>query len=107
MIRSTSEAICETEGSMMGQHAGKNRHLEPEYFSMEMVLRFNLGPIHLLDGLIDEVFNSESGKPYLRKETQISRVTSKNLNKSASIVTYEKNSEIKSKFPISFWHSSK
>ena len=27
MIRSTSEAICETIGSIMNQHTGKNRHL--------------------------------------------------------------------------------
>ena len=27
MIRVTSEAICETAGSMMNQHCGKNRFL--------------------------------------------------------------------------------
>ena len=60
MIRSTSEAICETVGSMMG--TGKNRNLEPEYFSMEMVLRFNLGPLHLLDSLIDEILSNDPNK---------------------------------------------
>ena len=39
MIRSCSEAACESCGSLMGQHGGKNRHLEPENFSKEMVLR--------------------------------------------------------------------
>ena len=29
MIRVTSEAICETAGSMMNQHCGKNRFLQP------------------------------------------------------------------------------
>ena len=37
MIRSTSEAQCESIGSIMNQYCGKNRHLEPEYFSMELV----------------------------------------------------------------------
>ena len=52
MIRSSSEA---TVGSIIGQHCGKNRYLTPENFSKELVLRFNLGPLHLLNGLIDEV----------------------------------------------------
>ena len=46
-------------GSMMNHDGGKNRYLEPEYFSMEMVLRFNLGPIHLLDGFIDQTLASD------------------------------------------------
>ena len=44
MICNTSEAICETAGSMMNQHGGKNCHLSPKYFSMELYLKFNLGP---------------------------------------------------------------
>ena len=44
MIRSCSEAACESSGSLMGQRGGKNRHLEPENFRKEMVLRVNLGP---------------------------------------------------------------
>ena len=44
---------------MMNQNGGKNCYLEPEYFSMEMILRFNLGPIHLLDGFIDEILASD------------------------------------------------
>ena len=46
MIRSASEAKFETVGSIMGMHSGKNRHLEPEYFSQEIVLLFSLGPLH-------------------------------------------------------------
>ena len=52
MIRSCSEAICETVGSIMNQHAGKNRHLDPRYFSMEIYLHFNFGPMHLMKDLI-------------------------------------------------------
>ena len=62
MIRSSSEAICETVGSIMQQHCGKNRHLEPEYFNMEMVLRCNLGPMHLLGSLADEIHASDNSK---------------------------------------------
>ena len=48
LIMISSEAICETVGSIMDQHCGKNRCLTPENFSTEVVLRFNLGPIVLL-----------------------------------------------------------
>ena len=46
MIRSASEAKFETVGSIMGMHSGKNRYLEPEYFSQEIVLLCSLGPFH-------------------------------------------------------------
>ena len=46
----------------MGQHCGKN--LTPENFSTEVVLRFNLGPLHLLNSLIDEVLAQSN---YIRK----------------------------------------
>ena len=41
MICSTSEAICQTVGSMMSQH-GQNGSLKAENFSMEMMLQFNI-----------------------------------------------------------------
>ena len=106
MIRSSSEAICETVGSMMNQHGGKNRHLEPQYFNMEMVLRVNLGPLHLMDNLINEVIANDPGKSYVRKGSVLSRVVSKDLNKSAAIATFERKNEKKSRFPHSFWFNN-
>ena len=52
MIRSSSEAICETIGSIMGQHCAKSRYLKPDNFNKEIVLRVNLEPLHLLDNFI-------------------------------------------------------
>ena len=49
MIRVNSEAICETAESMMKQHYGKNRFLQPKKFNFEIYLKFNLGPLHLLN----------------------------------------------------------
>jgi len=43
----------------VNQHCGKNHHLEPEYFSMELVLRVNLGPLNVLKALINEVLASD------------------------------------------------
>ena len=74
---------------------------------MEMVLRFNLGPLHLLDNLIEEIFTSESSKTYVRKETKISRLITKDLNKSAAVDTFDKHNEQKSRFPLYFRLTSK
>ena len=104
MIRSTSEAMCETVGSMMNQHSGKNRHLEPEYFSMEMCLRVNLGPMHLLEKkFIAEVIAENPTKDYIRGETRLSQLPSGDVNLSSSMDTFQKNNEKKARFHTSFW----
>ena len=94
MIRVTSEAICETAESMMKQHYGKNRFLQPKKFNFEMYLKFNLGPLHLLNKFIKESLPSDSTKSYLRKEQyKISRLVTNDLNKSAAMETIEKRIE--------------
>ena len=40
MIRVESEAIFETAGSMMNQHCGKNRFLQPENFNISLRMSF-------------------------------------------------------------------
>ena len=100
MICLTSEAICKTVGSMM------SRSLKAENFSMEMMLQFNVGPIHLVESLICDILASENKKLYLRKESKISQIVSKDFNKSAAIATFEKNDEKKSRFPDAFWISN-
>ena len=42
-------------------------------FSMELVLRVNLGPLNELKGLINEVLASDPDRSYLRKEDRISQ----------------------------------
>ena len=82
---------------------GKHWHSEPENFSKEMFLRVSLGPMHLWDGLINEVLAYDSSKTCVRKESKIRRLVSKDLNKSVAIANYETESEMKSTFPIYFW----
>ena len=81
MVRSTSETV----GSMIVQHNGKHRHLEPRNFSKEMFLRVNLGPMHLWDGLINEVLAYDNNKTYVRNENIIRRLVSKDINKSGKL----------------------
>ena len=70
---------------------------------MEMVLRVNLGPLHLMDNLINEVLDAEQGKSYVRKGHILSKISSMDFNKSAAIATFEEKNEKKSRFPNSFW----
>ena len=106
MIRVGSEAMCETVGSIMVQHGAKNRILQPENFNTEMVLRFNLGPLHHSDGLIAEILAFDATKIYVRKGTRLDKITSQDVNKSSAIATFEKSDKKKSRFPEEFWNSS-
>ena len=95
----------------MNQHWGKNRFLQPENFNIEMYLKFNLGPLHLLDNFVKEILASESTKSYLRKEkAKISRFVTNDLNKSSAMETIEKRIEKKSLFPnklFCYWKTNR
>jgi hypothetical protein len=68
-----------------------NPHQKPENVNIEMYLRFNLGPLHLLDNFVKEILASTLTKSYLRKEQdKISRLVTNDLNKSAAMETIEK-----------------
>ena len=47
-VKSYSEAICETVGSLMKIHGGRGRNLHPINFSKELCLKFNLPPLHIM-----------------------------------------------------------
>ena len=66
MIRSTSEAICETVGSMMAHHGAKNHSLQPKNFNIEIYLRFNFPTLQHSDGLVNEVLAFDKKKTYKR-----------------------------------------
>ena len=65
-IRSMSEAMAETVGSLMNINSGTGRQLQPVNFSVEICLRFNLGPLHTLAGLVEDVIKHH-GKDFFRK----------------------------------------
>ena len=65
-IRSMSEAMAETVGSIMNINSGTGRQLQPVNFSVEICLRFNLGPLHTLSGLVNDVVENH-GKDFFRK----------------------------------------
>ena len=95
MIKEISEAICESIGSMMDTHSTRNCNLGPENFSNEMVLRVNLGPLHLMGNLIGEILALDNAKLYARTEKRLKQLPSKDINKT-TIDTFEQKNEKKS-----------
>jgi hypothetical protein len=98
-VRVMSEAICETVGSMMKSHLAGGRNLQPQNFSKELFLRFNLGPLHLLDPLCNDIINSKP-KMFFRKldKSRMDKLVSVH---SSAIATFRKEQEKKSTLPLS------
>ena len=71
-----------------------------------MYLRFNLGPLHHSDGLVNEYLAFDTKKTYKRGEKRIAKLPSKNITKNSSITTFEDKDETKSHLPESFWNPS-
>ena len=94
-IRSMSEAICETVGSIMNIQTGSGRHLQPVNFSAEICLRFNLGPLH-----VNYVVKSYD-KEFVRK--QISRKYSRFTEMSSSTHNYRTRMLGKCHVPVAIW----
>ena len=55
--------------------------------------------MHLLDGLVGEVLALNTTKSYLREAVSIGRTVTKDLNKSASIGSFQDRNEKKISFP--------
>lgn len=47
-IRTSTEAVCETVGSIMNMQLSKGRNLRPTNLDKEVFCRFNLPPFHTL-----------------------------------------------------------
>ena len=58
-IRTTSEAMAETVGSVMNAHTSRGRNPHPYNFDIEIRLRFNLPPLHCLDDLIEKILEQQ------------------------------------------------
>ncbi|CAL4140007.1 unnamed protein product, partial [Meganyctiphanes norvegica] len=105
-IRTMSEAICESIGSMMVSHSGKGRHLQPVFFSQELFLRFNLGPLHLLNDLINEVWD-DIQKEYIRKCDKSKRFDKLVSRSSAAIEHFRQRQGEIAKMPLDLWKNKK
>lgn len=99
-IRTMSEAMAETVGSMMNTAISRGRNPHPLNLSIELCLRFNLPPLHCLNNLIDEIYEQ-------RKVEYIRRLDSKRPDKlissacSAAIYNFRENQS--SHLPTDLW----
>ena len=84
--------------------------MKPEIFSKEVVLRYNLGPMHLLDNskssinFVQDVYNRYL-KEFIRKTNRIDKLVTRDFSKSSAVAIFEKKGEVKSHFPKSFWEN--
>ena len=99
--------MAETAGSVMNEHCGKNRHLKPCNFDWELFLEFNLGPQHMKEDLVENVYNIMR-KQYIFKRTSDCKLVSSvskfvDQTHGAANRTFRSNEEKKSKLPLDFW----
>ena len=104
-VRSFSEAMAETVGSLMVSSSAKNRYLEPINFEKEMVMMFNLPSLHILLEafileLVEELLEENKKKRMFRKYEKerplwCMRLVSEEL--SAALFYYRKKEEEKLK----------
>ena len=104
-IKSFSEAVCESIGSVMKIAKGKGRNCDPVNFSKEMILSYNLPPLHILSqGFIPKIVKELSTqKEYFRRgDSKYPSVRNqfKSSMLSASLHNFQKEEEMKSKLPI-------
>ena len=86
MIKEISEAICESIGSMMDTHSTRNCYLGPENFSNDIILRVNLGALHLMGNLIDEILASDIAKLYVRIEKSLKQLPHKDKDNTSILL---------------------
>lgn len=103
-IRSYSEAVCETIGSIMGISVANGRNLMPTYLHKEVFIRYNLPPFHILrENFIPKVAKTwrsrnAAGKNFFRKHPKRSGFQINEV--SHSLEAFRKAEEERSHFPV-------
>ena len=105
-LKTYSEAIAETVGSVMTLAQARFRNLEPVNFAKEIFLRFNLPPLHVLrlafiPSIVEKLL--EYKEFHRRMEGGRDRGKLKFNNISASVVNFRAKEELNSRLPIDFF----
>jgi len=101
-IKTYSEAIAETVGSIMNVHQAAGRNLHPVNTNKEIFLRFNLAPLHILKirfipEVVEEKVANEK-KSYFNKTQRKDKLKFEFL--SASVGNFRGRVESKAHLPI-------
>ena len=79
-------------------------YVKSDNLSKGIVLRFNLGPLHLLDGFIDEIWRLKQQNLICENKSKLVELLLMiYVNKSAAMGSFQKKNEEKSQFLTSFW----
>ena len=105
-LKTYSEAIAETCGSVMTLAQARFRNLEPVNFAKEIFLRFNLPPIHVLrltfiPSIVEKLL--EYKEFHRRLEGSRFQGKLKFSNTSASVGNFRAVEELNSRLPIDFF----
>ena len=105
-LKTYSEAIAETVGSVMTLAQARFRNLEPVNFAKEIFLRFNLPPLHVLrlafiPSIVEKLL--EYKEFHRRMEGGRDRGKLKFNNISASVGNFRAKEELNSRLPIDFF----
>ena len=105
MVRSVSEAFCETVGSVMKMKTARGRNLSQENLSDEVCLDINLGPLHMMEPLVEKV-NSLRNREYHYRRKPSGAFASWDLKEyqlGAAVRGMRKVEESKSRLPLQVW----
>ena len=105
-LKTYSEAIAETVGSVMTLAQARFRNLEPVNFSKEIFLRFNLPPLHVLKlTFIPAIARKlmEYKEFHRRLEGTRRQGKLKYINSSASVGNFRLKEEQHSRLPVNFF----
>lgn len=104
-VRTYSEAICETIGSMMSIAVSNGRNLQPFNLDKELYIRFNLPPLHKIQDFVKFVAKSwrEIGDKqfFIKKRRATNRLNLSTL--SSSLSNFRSAEEAKAHFPVTLW----
>ena len=100
-IRSMSEAMAETVGSLMNINSGSGRQLQPVNFSVEIYPRFNLVPLHTLGGLVEDVVDKHAKEFFRKGVTRALNTYTTEI--SAAITNYRKKAETNCHIPFKIY----
>ena len=104
-VRTYSEAICETIGSLMSIAVSNGRNLQPFNLDKELYMRFNLPPLHKIQDFVKFVAKSwrEVGDKefYIKKRRATSRLKLSAL--SSSLLNFRSREEELAHFPVTLW----
>ena len=105
-VRTYSEAICETIGSLMSIAVSNGRNIQPFNLDKELYMRFNLPPLHKIQDFVKFVaknWREVGDKEFYMKSQRKATSRLKLSVLSSSLSNYRSREEELAHFPVTLW----